>query len=222
MKKYIFKLSEEKWTELLFFLISVLCIDRYKNWFHWIKTFQKLSLLGVLFYHHRLVCLHRPSIALKISVSEINTTNFWVLFYLHDEPANAWWFVKHSRDIKTLHLVQWLCNHSHKLLLALLWKFGWCCSLERPANIEKSAEALLLSGRNGKSVLSAWCLVNALDSVCPSVNLKRKEMWHTGVGLFFLFIFTCKMCLSYFSCIWSFIFRWQAVAAKRKKPHSFI
>lgn len=38
--------------------------------------------------------------------------------------------VKHSRDIKTSSLVQWLCNHSHKFHLALLWKFGQCRSLE--------------------------------------------------------------------------------------------
>lgn len=125
-------------------------------------------------------CLVFPTQKNHLFCCFINNTYCWVLFHLHDEPANTSRFVKHSRDIKTLHLVQWLCNHSHKLLLALLRKFGWCCSLERPANIEKSAEALLLSGRNGKSVLSAWCLVDALDCVCPSVNLERKKKWHTG------------------------------------------
>lgn len=115
-----------------------------------------------------------------------------MLFYLHDEPSKTSWFVKHSRDIKTLHLVQWLCNHSHKLLLAPVWKFGRCCSLERPADIEKSAEALLLSGRNRKSAMSGRCLVEALGSVCPSVSLKRKEMCSAHrccPGFFFLFLF---------------------------------
>lgn len=115
-----------------------------------------------------------------------------MLFYLHDEPSKTSWFVKHSRDIKTLHLVQWLCNHSHKLLLAPVRKFGRCCSLERPADIEKSADALLLSGRNRKSAMSGRCLVEALGSVCPSVSLKRKEMCSAHrccPGFIFLFLF---------------------------------
>lgn len=152
-----------------------------------------------------------------------------MLFYLHDEPSKTSWFVKHSRDIKTLHLVQWLCNHSHKLLLAPVRKFGRCCSLERPADIEKSAEALLLSGRNRKSAMSGRCLVEALGSVCPSVSLKRKEMCSAHrccPGFFFLFLFfftsTCRnLCLSYLKCIWSFICRCQGWAAERER-HSFI
>lgn len=64
--------------------------------------------------------------------------SYLVLMYAHS--------VKHSTDIKTSFLVQWLCNHSHKLHLALLCKFGKSCILEGSSDIEKSADPHLVSG----------------------------------------------------------------------------